>query len=580
MVRFSLVLLCAAGSAWPQFDQALNEYRKGHLDQAGSLLEQVQEDKTLTAAISLRAQIALDKGQYRSSIAQTTRLLTAYQGSRFDETARLLRAQAYFALAHYDSCVTDLLWIRDFGKQKNVREESVSRLWSFLDTGIPYPHLLAISRNVTDADLRIAVARRLLLHGRSSEARTVLASIGNPGKAQAKRIRELQSQMADDATVKIVVITSLSGSMKALGREVLDGLMLAIRQYNERAGLAIELITFDDQSDIVTSIRKTQEAGEADDVSLIIGPNESNMMAAAASIAQHARIPIVSATATQPGLTDIGSYVFQANIPLVDRTERLAEFAVNNLGMKSFAILAPSDEWGDRTASRFAEIVERLGGRIVASERFYDNAVDFRTQFTQIRKRGLMDKIHGDRTRKISVRELDSLYQRYYPVDPGDKKGNEPALLLDGIFLPVYTENIKYIAPQMAFYNIQAKPLGEDSWYDLSELRLHQAYIKGAIVASEYHLEVNANTQKFQAAFKLAYGREPGHEAAYGYDLGCLVADLVRQGARTSDAMYDRLCKGIEWKGIHNTIRLSSQRRANDAIHILQFKDGHFSKLN
>lgn len=568
------------------FAEALNLYQAGRLDEAyhtaSDALVSDRQPEHHTASLLLLSQIAYQLGHYRDSYLHASDLMSRFTDSRHRDAARLMVARSAFFMGKYVESSREILWLTQHRAKSKSAREAESLKTELYRHGIPFSYLNDMADSLDDSSIRLGLAERLLDHGRPAEAGDVLRSIHAGDKKLQRRVQDIleRARTVDPAPIKIAIMVSLSGAMSDVGRHILEGTTLAFREFNRTHTPTIELLTFDDQSDIVRCIQSAQAIAEADDISLVIGPAESQMMAAAAAIFQKARIPVISPTATKSGLTDIGSFVFQANTPLLDRTEQLAMYVTERLKFKTFAILAPSDPYGESSADRFAKIVEKNGGRIVANERFYDNTVDFRTQLLQIRKRGLLDRIHRN-ARTMSLKEIDSLYNVYYPATADNGQDHATPLQLDGIFLPIYTDDIKYVAPQMAFYNIQATFLGEDSWVDLNELRLHQPYVKGAIMVSEYFIDPKReDVRLFHQRYAQAFGREPAKESYYGYDLAVAVASLVAEGVTTSDRMASALRQGFQKKGLHNDIILSTARGSNSSIHILQFKDGALHRLN
>ncbi len=567
------------------FADALKQYQAGQKDQAYRTALNVfledREPENNTAALLLLSQIAYQYTDYRDAHQYAATLVDRFGESRHRGAGRLLAARSAFYLGDYVETVRQLMAEAGNATQnKSLREAEILKTELYRNA-IPYPHLRILADSLEDAAIPIALAERLLDHGRPGEAIALLRSIPAREKKIQRHIQDVldRAKSVEPTPVKVAIIVSLSGPMSDVGRHILEGTTLAFREFNRNNNPAIELLTFDDQSDIVRSVQAAQAIAEADDIALVIGPAESQMMAAAAAIFQKARIPVISPTATKSGLTDIGSFVYQANTPLLDRTDQLATYVTERLKFKTFAILAPSDPYGESAANRFADVIQKKGGRIVANERFYDNTVDFRAQLLQIRKRGLLDRIHRNAA-TMSLKQIDSLYNVYYPAAEEDGQDHATPLQLDAIFLPIYTDDIKYIAPQMAFYNIQATFLGEDSWVDLNELRLHQPYVKGAIMVSEYFIDPGREDVKaFNRRYAQMFGRDPSKESYYGYDLAQVITSLVADGATTSDRMARALRQGIQKKGLHNDITLSPRHGANSSIHILQFKDGALHRL-
>ena len=98
---------------------------------------------------------------------------------------------------------------------------------------------------------------------------------------------------------------------------------------------------------------------------------------------------------------------------------------------------------------------------------------------------------------------------------------------IDGFFLPIYEEDIPYIASQFALYNIKARLLGGDSWNAAELLRNQQRYVNGVVFfAGHFVDETELNYINFIRDFRIATSSSPGTMAIYG----CNIIKLVLNG--------------------------------------------------
>ena len=581
------------------FESGVQAYRKSSYEESKNnfetLIAQHPEGTYYTAGLLMLSKTCAQMQFGKRSIALANKILTSYPKSTYADDALFQRAQSYYFLNQYVSACKDLALLRTQTpeKQLSVRADSLIRMIAqnnLLSEEINDLMLLEKDPEV-GAVLQTQYIANLFAQKRYTQAKKVLdATLKKELSASRfKTYRDMIKQIAgnEEGPVRIGCIISLSGANSDIGKSIKAGIELAIQQHNRSNKPPIELVVYDDQSDIIQAIQAARELTSDDGISAIIGPIESNTMAAAAVIADQFRIPIISPTATKSGLTQIGPYVYQANMNIEARSEAVARYAVEKLGFKKFGILSPSDSYGDIAATSFARTVEKLGGKVIVIEKFYENTSDYKGQLVHLRKMGFIEQALPQTSyrllSKLTAPQIDSIYAQYYPIDStsAENEYNQPMDFIDGLFLPVYTDDIKYIAPQLAFYNIKTQLLGNDNWYDLTELRLHQNYVNGVIFVSESFMDpVDPDVKSFNETFKKMNGALPSREASYGYDLMNLLALIIDSGSYTSEEIQAELKKGVTWKGIHNRIFFSKESRVNSSVHILQFYDGKIKKLS
>ncbi len=579
------------------FQQAVAAYEGGRFGDAASLFVRLLEGNgsvRYRSAGLLLASRCYQQLQYHGlAAAYARRLLREYPGSAYAGEARLVLARAAYAEGDYAACLNQLALVRDETNSDRSRRRVDSLLANLMLRVLTVSESQQVADGLGPTEARDVVyywlAERYAGLERFEQSRALFRRVVDraPKSRWSKRSKERLNQIGGkaDGPVKIGLITSLTGRNGEMGLDIRRGVELALNLYNESANVPILSVVYDDQSDVVQAILSARDLA-TEEVSLIIGPIESEEMAAASVVANRYCIPIVSPTANKSDLHRIGPCVYEANATVRTRSAALAEYAVNRLGARRFAILAPSDGYGDEAIEAFTQFVEERGARVLAVERYYENTQDFRSQLIALRKIGFVDSVlTANRLGEIhqySKRQIDSLYAWYFPVTEDVKEEYAiPVSRFDGLFLPVYESDIKYIAPQIAFYNIRTRLLGGDQWYEPTELKLQQSYVNGVVFVSGFHLDPgDRDVQTFRASYRKAYGREASDEAVFGFDLARLVARLVDEGARTSDRMLLRLQEGVQWKGLHNEILWARHTQSNQSVHILQFKDGVISRLN
>lgn len=109
------------------------------------------------------------------------------------------------------------------------------------------------------------------------------------------------------------VVQSLTGSAAIYGTSVRDGIELATRQINSRATASTLRVAYSIINDSSATAASTAAFSTlvTRKVDVLIGPTLSTLAPNGHALAQSAGIPVLAATPTAVGITDVGSFVFR-----------------------------------------------------------------------------------------------------------------------------------------------------------------------------------------------------------------------------------------------------------------------------
>jgi ABC-type branched-subunit amino acid transport system substrate-binding protein len=219
-----------------------------------------------------------------------------------------------------------------------------------------------------------------------------------------------------------------SGEFEDVGKSIREGATLAFEEAKARGQEPPMLRSLDDQGNMLLGLNAFRRALREERIDAVIGPAMSDV-ATAVAIELSARrlpVPMLTPTATTHGIAALGDGVFQLNVTTHALGQRIAEYAVDCLGLKDFAIVAPQTEYGYQQADAFAKTIERKGG-LMAAIRYVDpRAADYSEQFQAVREEAL--RLYFEK------RKLEGLPD----LKPKDKVKieSDSAIPLGGIFLP------------------------------------------------------------------------------------------------------------------------------------------------
>ena len=340
-------------------------------------------------------------------------------------------------------------------------------------------------------------------------------------------------------TIKVGLITPLTGPIATFGQSVEKGVRMAVDEINAKGGvlgMKIELLVEDNQAKAEESANIARKFIEQDKVVAILGPVISSNTLAAAPIAQQSKVPLLSPTATNPKVTQVGNYIFRACFVDDFQGIVMARFAKTGLGKRvsTAAILyEKTSDYSIGLAKYFKETFVKLGGKIVAEESFSSGDQDFSAQLTKI-------------------------------------KGKNP----DVLYVPSYYDTAGLIIKQARELGINVPILGGDG-FDSPQLvqlagkeNLKDCYFSGHFFAGSSAPQVKT----FVANFKKRYNQVPDMLAALGYDAAYMLADAIKRAGKVDrDAIRDALANTKNLKLVTGTITLDENRNPQKSAVIVGF---------
>jgi branched-chain amino acid transport system substrate-binding protein len=285
---------------------------------------------------------------------------------------------------------------------------------------------------------------------------------------------------------------------------------------------------------------------------------------AAAVVANCAKIPLIAPTANQDRLTTIGEYIFQLNTTPRVQAERIAEYAVEDLSLRTLAVLAPLNARGQQMSDNFVQRTETLGGKILLREWYATGTTDFGAQLQKVREAGL---------ELLPPDSLDSILAMQDTTET-----LVPLTTIEGFLVVGAPQEIALIASQIAFWRIETQLLGGSGWNSPEVLQLGGDYVKGAIFVTEYFRQNDSPpTRRFIDRFRQEYGRNPTKVATFGYDAANLILRAWQKGARTREQLCQTLDRIWEFQGVSGEI--SFRQRTNQSMFLLTIHGDRIVKI-
>jgi len=199
------------------------------------------------------------------------------------------------------------------------------------------------------------------------------------------------SSWAHAGTLKIGIITCLTGPAAPWGKYWPEGLELAVDDIEKAGGLKIKgekydikIIPYDDKYQGAAGAQAATRLISVDKVNIIFGPTSSAVLMAIAPITEKAKVLLLSNSYSKKALNAQTQYVFRVIQTSEETAKLLIPFVVKKHGIKKVALIGPNDESGQDLSATDAEQYKKLGVEIVYNEFYERDQKDFYPQMTKI----------------------------------------------------------------------------------------------------------------------------------------------------------------------------------------------------
>uniref|UniRef100_A0A7C3WQR2 ABC transporter substrate-binding protein n=1 Tax=Dictyoglomus turgidum TaxID=513050 RepID=A0A7C3WQR2_9BACT len=340
-------------------------------------------------------------------------------------------------------------------------------------------------------------------------------------------------------TIKIGAIFPITGPLATFGTSCANGAKMAIEEVNLRGGVLgskIELLIEDDQYKPEEAANAAKKLIERDKVVALIAEVTSSVTLVVAPIAQQSKIVLLTPTATNPKVTQVGDYIFRACFIDDFQGEVMANFVYKNLKLKTAAILtAVTSDYSKGLAQFFKQKFTALGGKIVAEESYSEGDSDFRAQLTKI-------------------------------------KAAKPEF----VYVPGYYADVGPILLQARELGITVPFGGGDGWDSPVLLQTAGKAAEGCFFSNHYSPDSKELVvQTFVKNYQKKYGTTPDALAALAYDAAKLLVDAInRAGSTDSSKIRDALAATKGFRGVTGVITFDANRNPIKSAVIIEIKGG------
>jgi branched-chain amino acid transport system substrate-binding protein len=308
--------------------------------------------------------------------------------------------------------------------------------------------------------------------------------------------------------IKIGMVAELTGANAKTGIPELEGAKLAVEEINKAGGVLgrpLELKITDSESTAPGSVLAFSQLVSAGGLAAVIGPVRSTQVLAMMPAILAAGIP------TLIGGTDYT--LTHANNPWVFRvrphdgysSKAIADFGVNTLKLKKWAIVHATDTFGIGGKTRLSEALQALGVTPVVVQSVNTGAQDFTPAVQAIKQSG-----------------ADILAT--YITSASDA----------GVF-----------AKQLRQQGVSGPWIGSASIATLTAIQEAGDALHGTYSTADFVAEANPEAQAFGKKYQKRFGAKPDHHPGWTYDAVNVIARAIKNGRSTKPEAVQKAIRSI-----------------------------------
>ncbi len=338
--------------------------------------------------------------------------------------------------------------------------------------------------------------------------------------------------------VVIGAVLPLTGPRASYGVAVKSGIDLLVLETNDSGGLLgkpVRVQYVDDRGDKERARKAAEEAIVQHGAKILIGGVSSVSAVAMASVAERAKTPMISPSATAAELTASGAHVYRICFKDPFQAHAMAIHARETLKLERIAVLRDvGSTYSVRLADAMSKTFEARGGQVVASASF-----------------------------EARDNEVETTIQTLLAPDP------------EAIYVPAYEKEILRIVRAARKLGFTGHFLGADGW-DTDEVRAASDVLDGSRFTTHFAAdEPRPAVKRFDAAFLAKMNEQPSALAALGYDAARVaVLAIERAGADDRAAIQAALQDGPAVDGVTGTLGFDERGDTVGRAVVVELKGG------
>ena len=328
--------------------------------------------------------------------------------------------------------------------------------------------------------------------------------------------------------IKIGVVSTLTGPYAEWGTFQVNGLQLALEDIKKAGGILgrpVELRIEDNASTNPGTVLAFTKLFTDPEIKGIVGPIASTQIQAASPAIAKAGIPTMIG-GTDPSLTRINNkWVFRARPNDLYSSKVIADFGVNTLKLRKWAIVHATDAFGQGGAKALTEALQALGATPILDQGYTSNSQDFA------------------------------------PVVLAVKKSGAEAL---GTYMTVPADQAIF-AKQLRQLGVSIQWIGSPTTAAVTTRNLAGEALYGSYAVADFNADANEAAREFTKRYRERYGIYPDNFSSWAFDSLHILALAMNNANSTEPEAVRKAILAIKgYKGLEGTYEFDAR---GDGVH-------------
>ena len=301
---------------------------------------------------------------------------------------------------------------------------------------------------------------------------------------------------AQGATLKIGMCAPITGPAAESGKYATGGAKLALDAVNKAGGVLgkqLELVIEDDQTTNPGIVLAFSKLAAQPDIVAFLGSIRSTQVHAMAPDVMKVGKPVMFG-GTDPNLTKLGNpwlFRFRPNDSYSGRV--IADYGVNTLGKKKWAVLHSTDAFGTAGGKALTEALQKLGSLPVLDQGYANQSQDFTPVVLAIKQSG--------------------------------------ADILGSYF--TFENDLGIFARQLRQLGVNIPWVGSPSIVNVTATKLAGPALYGTFGVADYAEDSSEGSKAFGKAYRDAFKLAPDNQSSWPYDAVTVLAAAINKAGST-----------------------------------------------
>jgi branched-chain amino acid transport system substrate-binding protein len=354
------------------------------------------------------------------------------------------------------------------------------------------------------------------------------------------------------------VVLPMSGRHAAVSQKTLRGIQMGLGLYNN-IPTSFKLAVVDSEGNPDMARRGVERLVKEDNVIAVIGSLLSRTAPAVAAKTSELGVPSI-ALSQKAGITEAGPSVFRNALTSEMQVRTLVKTAMEQMGLKKFAVIYPNDLYGVEFTNLFWDEVLARGGKIVAAQTYSPKETDFR--FLVQRLVGTYYIESRSEEYKFRLKEWSDAQKKITSRTTPPEDLLPPIVDFDAVFIPDNVKTMGQISAMLSFNGVKGvKLIGTNLWNTEGTSKRAGHFAKDLLFVDSFlPQDVSVSTSSFIQEYKTIFGEEPGVFELQGYDSALLVRQLISEGNSNRESLATALSQVKNFPGAVGLLSMSAEK--------------------